>query len=758
MKQIYNHGVTVLLLVLITPLTLSAQIFTTAIKPGQLDQKVWFHSVEVADRVVMPSIDFNALQAEDKRAAKEGLPQRYGKALSVDLDPQNAGKWDSRSINLGRVWKLNIHSPEALAIQLTFDDFYLPDSAELFIYNEDQTVLMGPITAANNRESRYLVTDLINGSSVVIELFEPNGHIGQSKLHIKKVVHTYNNESKSIPKNYTGFGDAAPCHIDITCSPWGNAWKDDEANAVAMILDGQQRLCTGALLNNGCQDYTPIFLTAFHCADVNLNGRLSAGEVSTVQNDWVFRFGYKSPTCNGPDDFDFVWFNGSTIRAAWAGSDFLLVELNSRPAGETGIKMLGYNRSSTNPGSRTTMIHHPNGDVMKISIDNGAPTVTDFDGDGLMTYWRVVFDQGTVEPGSSGAPLFDWRTRVIGQLRGNDDNICPGTDNNNCFCTQTRAGQSGMLSASWTGGDQDGNGRVDVDERLNAWLTNDPNVITTDKVGIPWVSDSRFLICGGAPLGGWRIVLNNAPSNPPLTPIYNVAWSVTSNMILRGSSQSVALVSRNGSQSGYGTISATVTNQNGALCPVSNTFTRQVYVGPFRSSDLSVSGPVPACVGNNVKYTAHVPGGHVSGYTYSWNMPSGWTIVSQLANTVTVRPNIQTGGPLGVSVTTPCGTGSTTGITVFSVNCFQSAAAQAESFKLFPNPAANTFTIEHTGNSNELGVYQVNLYDDFGVRVRTMRSSERQTKISTTGLRKGVYVLKILYKDGVLTRRIILEK
>ena len=58
----------------------------------------------------------------------------------------------------------------------------------------------------------------------------------------------------------------------------------------------------------------------------------------------------------------------------------------------------------------------------------------------------------------------------------------------------------------------------------------------------------------------------------------------------------------------------------------------------------------------------------------------------------------------------------------------------------------------------DLGVYQVNLYDDFGAQVRTMRTDALQTKISTAGLPKGIYVLKILYKDGVMTRRIILEK
>jgi len=64
------------------------------------------------------------------------------------------------------------------------------------------------------------------------------------------------------------------------------------------------------MINNACQDFTPNILTAFHCLDRDANVGdddriIDPAEENALENDWVFRFQYMSPSCNGPDDTQF---------------------------------------------------------------------------------------------------------------------------------------------------------------------------------------------------------------------------------------------------------------------------------------------------------------------------------------------------------------------------------------------------------------------------------------------------------------------
>lgn len=71
---------------------------------------------------------------------------------------------------------------------------------------------------------------------------------------------------------------------------------------------------------------------------------------------------------------------------------------------------LGWTRSSSLP-TKGTVIHHPRGDIKKIAIDNNTlgKAINN-------THWKVTYDVGTTERGSSGAPLLNQNKLVVGQL------------------------------------------------------------------------------------------------------------------------------------------------------------------------------------------------------------------------------------------------------------------------------------------------------------------------------------------------------
>ena len=214
-----------------------------------------------------------------------------------------------------------------------------------------------------------------------------------------------------------GYGDSGSCNNNVNCAV-GDDWRD-EIRSVAMILtSGGSRLCTGSLVNNTSQDLSPYFLTANHCLGGN--------------NSWIFMFNYESPSCNNQNGPTNMTVSGSSLLANSSSSDFALLLLNETPPENYNVHYAGWDVSGSTP-SIPVGIHHPSGDIKKISFDyNNASNSGN--------YWDVNnWEDGTTEPGSSGSPLFDGVTqRIIGQLYG-------GT----ASCTSITYDTYGKTSTSW---------------------------------------------------------------------------------------------------------------------------------------------------------------------------------------------------------------------------------------------------------------------------------------------------------------------
>ncbi|WP_439489869.1 hypothetical protein [Algoriphagus sp.] len=125
-----------------------------------------------------------------------------------------------------------------------------------------------------------------------------------------------------------------------------------------------------------------------------------------------------------------------------------------------------------------------------------------------------------------------------------------------------------------------------------------------------------------------------------------------------------------------------------------------VQIDAFSIYQVSVSGPGMVCNGNSYTYTANVPTGHQSGYTYSWTYPSGWTVQNTSANTITLYlPSSNNSyGPVRVSVNNGCGTTPLTGITVFPCNYMLSSG----DFKIYPNPSFGELFVEYDPEENQV--------------------------------------------------------
>jgi len=382
----------------------------------------------------MPKFNKQTLLDEDEANKGFDIPFRFGKGFDTNITLSD-GEWTD--VENGRLWSMEFESDSAYSINFVFNDFYLPEGAELYITNKDETMLYGPVTSKQNTENGFFLTDLVQGDNVTIYLFEPADKQGLAKLTVKRVVHAYRNLCSNFIHGNSG--NSGICNNDIDSFP---EW-DLESDAVALVLlQGGNELCSGSLLMTADQSFRPFFLTAFHCIDADLNGSLSNTEKSDAQN-WMFKFQYKRSTYTGNSQTSGITYNGAAFRAAWNNSDFALMEMNNSPASDTRFSWLGWDRSGNTPTSGTG-IHHPSGDVMKISFEEDSFQVSSWGS--TNNHWLLNFNSGVVEHCSSGSPIFNQDRRVVGQLHGNQ-NYNP----NISYCSQTRA-EYGRFNLSWTGG------------------------------------------------------------------------------------------------------------------------------------------------------------------------------------------------------------------------------------------------------------------------------------------------------------------
>lgn len=366
--------------------------------------------------------DLEQLVFLDEMDSKSGNPYRIAVNIPVSMNMTSSGTWTELPDYSGRIWRLNIFSPDAKALIVYYNQFYLPAGTRLFLYNDNQKQVLGAYTELNNPESVLFANEMIGGESVTLEYFEPAGTIDEPIIEIGEIGYVYRSEvalNPDIP-SYTASGS---CEVNINCQE-GNNWQD-EKNGVCRIQvknGSNTYLCTGCLMNNTSQNCTPLILLADHCA------YSSSYSTSDNMNQWVFYFHYEASSCGGLIPSGTKTKTGCSLKAHDTygsnnlGSDFYLVQLNNAITMSDGLYFNGWSRT-TSASTSGVSIHHPDGDIMKISTYTST-LVSAFVG-ASGSHWEVIWapttnGHGVTEPGSSGSPIFNNTGLVVGTLTGGD--------------------------------------------------------------------------------------------------------------------------------------------------------------------------------------------------------------------------------------------------------------------------------------------------------------------------------------------------
>ncbi len=379
------------------------------------------------------------LNAQDlKSEGQEGTDTGYLQILKIDLpakffdDQENknvshslvshVGKVFDTSINLNQQayleskegflsGKIRIYVAGVRGLILYFKKLALPEEGELFYRNSVRGVL--------KKIDKSLLTGgpysfpLIEGDYVDIIWNLPERHLNKLALELSGIgVVLY-------PEN-TRIGGSGACEVNVNC-PEGSDWKDQRDAVVRILVRNKQSVywCTGVLVNNTSRDKTPYILTANHC-----------GKGATPENvaQWQFFFNYEADDCPNPivEPEKKMSIGGlkkaaSDIVNGNLGSDFyLLTLLQGIPTGARAY-FSGWSRIDE-PASHGVCIHHPQGDLKKISTFS-TPLVSSNWENTPGTHWKVIWSatasgHGVTEGGSSGSPLFNPDGLLVGTLTG----------------------------------------------------------------------------------------------------------------------------------------------------------------------------------------------------------------------------------------------------------------------------------------------------------------------------------------------------
>lgn len=403
------------------------------------------------EQISLPAPLLEKIYEEDQLNENSGYPKPYrvGVSVPVEVNIENSGTWTELPGG-GKIWRLTLESEGALALGVYYDDFWLPYGGELYLYNERKDQILGAYTEDNNNPECTFANQLVQGEKVTLEYYQPAETVIMPNLNISELSYNY----RGVTFDYIERGGSVWCMININCSPEGDNWQDEKKGVVKqyMKIGWGYYLCSGSLINNTSQDKTPYVLTAFHCGE---------GATTADLNQWVFYYNYEAATCSGNWGPSNQTQTGCAKRAEGdyePGSDFLLLELNYNVPTSYDPYFNGWDRRNV-PADSGVSIHHPAGDIKKISTFEYPAASSQWNNYGVLSHWRVYWAEtahGTsiTEGGSSGSPLFNQVGRIVGDLTGG-----PPDD-----CDNPLYSLYGKLSYSW---DQMGS---QPSQQLKSWL------------------------------------------------------------------------------------------------------------------------------------------------------------------------------------------------------------------------------------------------------------------------------------------------
>lgn len=771
----------------------------------------------------LPKINREQLAQEDIVRDNQGILYRIGVAQFTNITVNNSGLWETNTDG-SRTWKLLIKSEGAEALSFLFQTFKIYGESTFDVLDLNGRKVHNTLTKDDVQDAFTQNAALCRGDELILVLNEPT-NTQPSEIHIDRVMHNYRSTGYG---NQEKINESEACEVNVNCSPVGDSWQDEKRGVarIYVVESASAGWCTGSLINNTAQDCKPYFLTALHCGVTTS---------ATNMTQWKFYFRYESPNCTNPSTAGTLddYFVTGCLRIADSGdgggdsgSDFLLVQLGSANNTSTIVTQLkstnfnaywnGWNANNT-ATTGGTGIHHPAGDIKKISTATGTTVSSGWNGNGLQSHWRTTWTanangHGVTEGGSSGSPYFNnSQGYIVGTLTGGGS-----------FCNATnQPDYYGKMSYHWTS-----NGTA-TNRQLKPWLdptnsgaltlagSNDPCTPTTPVPPVANFVANQTNVTPGttvsftdqstgiptswswtlSPATGWAYANGTASTsqNPQIT--FNTVGQYTVTLTATNAQGSDAETKTNyiivAQATGPCTPSVTATCdeyiQNVTLNTINNTTacTSGGYVSYTSTSTSLAKGTqytatITPAVGANIgqAYTNDEIAiwiDYNNDFTFSATervgyvlVGAGWSnqftfTVPSTATTGAVRMRVRISYSVvadGGAPIDPCAVATYGETEDYTVNITQGGNVGLSELNendviIYPNPTNSNFVVEIPEVQNEL--VEIKLMDVFG-RIITSKSIQKNNlkyEFSTNSISNGTYYVVIVSDLRTITKRVM---
>ncbi len=309
-----------------------------------------------------------------------------------------------------------VSSPQAGAMRLAIDLANVPVDVEMVFFGSDAPGrLLGPVRVGDvaDRAAAWW-SPLTDGDTQTLEFFAPGERDPASlTLRVSGAAHVFTTIASAFAKRVSEIGDAGSCNVDVKCSALSSSQAFlNVRNAIAQMVftDGAFiGLCTGSLLNDAdSSTQVPWFYGANHCFENEQLPYKTPAQMQAVASSLNTLWFFEAMACNSlatPNYSQLV--GGATLVHNNPGADALFLRLNDTPPG--GAFFAGWDANAVAPGAAIVVIHHPQGDLKKVSqgsvlrYSTPQPALL---GGATTTFSEVSYNSGTTEGGSSGAGLY----------------------------------------------------------------------------------------------------------------------------------------------------------------------------------------------------------------------------------------------------------------------------------------------------------------------------------------------------------------
>ena len=342
-------------------------------------------------------------------------PMKIGVHRTVPGSAIEAGAWEQLPDGT-YVWRVALRSPGSRALRVRFSAFAV-GSGKVWIYpleglGDEQA---GPYSSRGIYDDGDFWSGSVLSESAVIEYAPERGRTPDDGVpfSIRSISHQMIEPRQAL----RALKDPAlrprllgTCQLDANCYA---EWQESMRMVAHMVFeqDENQFVCSGTLVNTRNSSFKPYFLTAGHCIGDDTVAR-------TLETHWF----YQTESCNGAapqrprlqSEVGARLLAGSSITEG----DYSLLLLRGIPA---GLWFAGWDANDPAIGTPLAGIHHPKGSWKRIFFGRrvaGPAQPVSIDGYSAPPelYYHVQMEQGRVEPGSSGSPLFTGPGVLAGML------------------------------------------------------------------------------------------------------------------------------------------------------------------------------------------------------------------------------------------------------------------------------------------------------------------------------------------------------